>query len=80
MRSPCVGLRVHLDGHDAIDLEVVVVPGGVELGAQIVDEVRVGDARQLGRRVIGLERVEDFARRCSRSPGRRSCPCRGGRG
>ena len=29
---------------------IVVVPGGVQLGAQVVDEIRVGDVRQLRRR------------------------------
>ena len=39
-----LGLRVQLHGHHAIHLEVIVVPGGVQLGAQVEDEVRVGDA------------------------------------
>ena len=55
-----LGLRVQLDRDDAIHLEVVVVAGRVELGAQVVDEVRVGDVLQLGRLVVGLERRQDI--------------------
>ena len=55
-----VGLQLHRD--HAVDLEVVVVPGGVELGPQVVDEVRVGDVRQLGRLVVGLERRQHLGR------------------
>ena len=55
-----LGLRLQLHRDDAIDLEVVVVPGGVELGPQVVDEIRVGHVRQLRRLVVGLERREDF--------------------
>ena len=51
-----LGVRLQLHGDDAIHLEIVVVAGGVQLGAQVVDEVRVGDVRQFGRRVVGLER------------------------
>ena len=58
-----LGLRVQLHRHHAIHLEIVVVAGGVQLGAQVVDEVRVGDVRQFGRRVVGLERRSARPRR-----------------
>ena len=43
-------LRVQFHRDHAIHLEVVVVAGGVELGAQVEDEVRVGRRRQFRRR------------------------------
>ena len=36
------------------------MPGGVELGAQVEDEVRVGRRREFRRRVVGLERRQHF--------------------
>jgi hypothetical protein len=53
-------VRLQLHRHHAIDLEVVVVAGGVQLGAQVEDDVRVGGRRQLGRGVVGLEGRQDF--------------------
>jgi hypothetical protein len=53
-------VRLQLHRHHAVHLEVVVVAGGVQLGAQVVDDVRVGGRRQLGRRVVGLEGRQDF--------------------
>ena len=55
-----LGVRVQLHRDHAVDLEVVVVAGGVELGAQVEDEVRVGGGREFGRGVVGLEGGEDF--------------------
>jgi len=49
------GVRVQLHGHHAIHLELVVVAGGVQLGAQVENEIRVGRRRQLDRGVVGLE-------------------------
>ena len=53
-----LGIRLQLHGHDAVHLEIVVVAGGVQLGTEVVDEIRVADVRQLRRRVVGLERLE----------------------
>ncbi len=55
-----LGVRVQLHRDHAVDLEVVVVAGGVELGAQVEDEVRVGRGREFGRGVVGLEGGQDF--------------------
>jgi hypothetical protein len=51
---------LELDGHDAIDLEVVVMPRGVEFGAEVEDQVGVGRGRQFGRRIVGLEGLKDL--------------------
>ncbi|EXI77156.1 MAG: hypothetical protein AW10_03972 [Candidatus Accumulibacter appositus] len=55
-----LGVWLQLHGDDAIDLEVVVVTGGIQLGTQVEDEVRIGGRREFGRRVVGPERGEDF--------------------
>jgi hypothetical protein len=57
-----LGVRLQFHGHDAIDLEIVVVSGGVELGAEVVDEIGVAHVCQLGGRVVGLERLEHVLR------------------
>ena len=56
------GVRLQFHGDDAIHLEIVVVPGGVELGPQVVDQIRVGHVRQFRRRVVGLERRQHVGR------------------
>jgi hypothetical protein len=33
-----LGIRVRLDGGDAMDLEIVVAAGGVELGLEVEDD------------------------------------------
>ncbi|EXI77065.1 MAG: hypothetical protein AW10_04045 [Candidatus Accumulibacter appositus] len=53
-----IGLQFH--GDNAIDLEVVVVAGGIQLGTQVEDEVWIGGRCEFGSRVVGLERGEDF--------------------
>ncbi len=51
----------HLDIDDPLDLVRIVMAAGVELGAQVVDQVGVGDAGKLrdqGRRYKGLNEGE----------------------
>jgi hypothetical protein len=55
-----LGCRIQLDLRRALDLEVVVVAGGVQLGAQVVDQVGIGSALQLRRFVIGAKRRQDL--------------------
>ena len=55
-------IRIQFDYDDALDLVVVVMPSGIELRPQVVDEVRIGRRRQLRRRVVGLEGCQDFTR------------------
>jgi hypothetical protein len=45
-----------------LDLEIVVVTGGVEFGPQVVDQIRVGHVGQLCRGVVGLEGRQDVFR------------------
>jgi hypothetical protein len=57
---PLRRLGVELDGHDALHLELVVVAGRVQFRSQVVDQMRVGHVRQLGGRVVHLERRQDL--------------------
>src|SRR5207244_12594643 len=47
---------IQLDSGHAIDFKVVVVTGGVQLGAQIVNQVRICHVGELGSGVVSLER------------------------
>ena len=53
-------LQQHL--HHPLDLEVVVVALGIELGLEVQDEVRIGGLGQLSCGVVGLEGRQDVAR------------------
>ncbi|MDP2823093.1 MAG: hypothetical protein Q8O52_10520 [Sulfuritalea sp.] len=55
------GVRVELHRRHAIHLEIVVVAGGVQLGAQVENEVRVGCRRKFDRGVVDLEGFADVA-------------------
>ena len=55
-----LGLRVHLHGHYTVHLEVIIVTRSIELGSQVVDEVRVCHAFKFGGFIEGLEGREDF--------------------
>jgi hypothetical protein len=55
-------LRIQLDLRHAVDLEVVIEASRVELGAQVVDDIRVGDGFELGRVVVGPECLKDVVR------------------
>ena len=55
-------VRLQFHGDQAVHLELVVVPGRIELGLEVVDEVRIRDVRQPGRLVVDLERREHVSR------------------
>jgi hypothetical protein len=56
------GLRIEFDLSDSVDLEIAVTADCVELGAQVIDDIRVGDGFELGRIVEGSERRENVIR------------------
>ena len=62
-----LGLGVHLHRHDPIYLELIVVAGCIELRPQIVDQIWVGDAFQLRRVVVGLERGQHLSELLTKS-------------
>ena len=53
-------LRVEFYLDDTVHLEVVVVPSGIELGAEIEDQMRVRGRGECGGRVIRLEGSKDL--------------------
>ena len=54
----CVRVQFNLD--HPMHLEVVVMPGGIQLGAQVVNQIRVRRGGKLGGGVIGLESGQHF--------------------